>query len=244
MKKVYYPIILIIVIIVALVVLLVKNDIIIFKKGKIDNLKYTVIDKEFKVNSKIVDHYSGHDTLTLTKVSTNASIYKIKNISEDVAIAIKFENTNRYYTYLKSYCKPKNLEELINMFNLNEYLSLDSISYTKNVYIKDFFEQNINLNFFNVSDFEFKNIIFNDTEILLDYNTLTNLNQYFRLNTISPIYGSDFSIILTRESDMIISVPAIGNTFICNIGSDNYNSFLKFIEREEAKAKIIRTIYI
>ncbi len=288
MKKLYYPIILIIIILIVLVVILIEKDIIIFKNGKIDNLKYTVIDEEFKVSSKIVDHYSEHDTseLTyqypeitfhnfiydaiftskinesyienfldtihvtgleepyLTKVSTNASIYKIKNISEDVAIAIKFENTNRYYTYLKAYCKPSNLGELINMFNFDEYLCLDSISYTKNVYIKDFFEQNNNLKFSNLSEFEFKNIIFKSREVMLDYNTLTNLNQYFRFNTTSPIYGSFFSIVLTRDANMIISIPAIGNTFICNIGSDNYNSFLKFIEGEKAQAKIIRTIYM
>ena len=288
MKKLYYLIILIILIVIVLVIILIKNDIIIFKNGKIDNLKYTVIDKEFKVSSKIVDHYSDYDTSdityqypeitfknsiydaiftneinenyidnfidnihitgmkepSLTKVSTNASIYKIKNISEDAAISIKFENTNRYYTYLKAYCKLSNLGELINMFNLDEYLCIDSISYTKNVYIKNFFEQNNNLNFSNVSDFEFKNIIFNDREILIDYNTLTNLNHYFRINTNSPIYGSFFSIVLTRDANMIISVPAIGNTFICNIGSDNYNSFLKFVEGKEAKTKIFRTIYM
>lgn len=100
MKKLYYPIILIIVIIVTLIALLIKNDIIILKKGKIDNLRYTITDKEFKVSSKIVDHNADHNTLdityqypetglkesSLTKINTNASIYKIKNISEDVAI--------------------------------------------------------------------------------------------------------------------------------------------------------------
>ncbi len=98
MKKLYYPIILIIVIIVTLIALLIKNDIIIL--GKIDNLRYTITDKEFKVSSKIVDHNADHNTLdityqypetglkesSLTKINTNASIYKIKNISEDVAI--------------------------------------------------------------------------------------------------------------------------------------------------------------
>ncbi len=43
---------------------------------------------------------------------------------------------------------------------------------------------------------------------------------------------------------MIISVPAIGNTFMCNMETENYNSFLKFIEREEVNAKVIRTIYM
>lgn len=281
MRKLYYSIILIIII---LIVLLVKNNIIIFKKGKIDNLKYTVIDKEIKLNSKIVnndnlnlsnqyleitfnnniykaisssqinesliDNYIEGvsltllDEYTLTKVDTIASIYKIKDISENVAIAIKFEKNNNYYTYLNSYCKPATLNDLINMYNLDEYLSLNSISYQKNIYIQDFFEQNINLNFSNISDFQFKNVIFNNRDIPLNHNISTNLNQYFNFNTKSSIYDSTFSILLTRESNLIITVPAIGNSFICNIGIDNYDSFFRLIRNQNSKAKIIRTIYM
>ena len=43
---------------------------------------------------------------------------------------------------------------------------------------------------------------------------------------------------------MIITVPAIGNSFICNIGSENYNSFYKLIKNQESKATIARIIYI
>ena len=283
MKKFYYLIILVIVII---IVILVKNNIIILKKGKIDNLKYTVIDKEIKISSKIndytecnnsnlsnqyseinfnnniykaisssqvnenlIDNYINKVSLTEfnefihAEIYTTAYIHKIKNISENVAIALKFENTNNYYTYLNSYCKPDTLKELIDMYNLDEYLSLNSITYTKNIYIHNFFEQNINLNFFNIHDTEFKNIIFSNTDISLNYNTSINLNQHFKINTISPIYGS-FHIVLTRENNMIITVPAIGNSFICNIGSENYNSFYKLIKNQESKATIARIIYI
>lgn len=283
MRKFYYPIILIIIII---VVLLVKNNIIIFKKGKIDNLKYTVIDKEMRISSKIndytdynnsnlsnqyleinfnnniykaisssqinedlIDNYINKVSLTAfnefahTEIDTTAYIYKIKNVSENVAIALKFENTNNYCTYLNSYCKPETLNDLINMYNLDEYLSLNSITYTKNIYIHNFFEQNINLDFSNLSDIELKNIIFSNSDIPLNYNTNINLNQYFKFNTISSIYGA-FYIALTKESNMIITVPSIGNSFICNIGSDNYNSFYEFIKNQESKAKITRILYI
>ena len=47
----------------------------------------------------------------------------IKNISEECAISVQFEEDNKYYVYVNSYYKSNTLKEFIEDLNIKENIS-------------------------------------------------------------------------------------------------------------------------
>ena len=72
---------------------------------------------------------SGYDEYSKNTYTKNGTIYTIKNISKECAIAIQLDGTNEYYSYVNSYYRPETLGEFIEDLNLKEIISFGSIWY-------------------------------------------------------------------------------------------------------------------
>ena len=66
---------------------------------------------------------SGYDVYTDKTYTINAEVYKISNVSEGFAVAVKFAESEKYYVYGKGFYTPDTLEGFINDLNLKDNLS-------------------------------------------------------------------------------------------------------------------------
>ncbi len=213
-----------------------------------NNAIYKLINSDF-INSDLIENYideitiNTFDEIVNKNITVIGQVYKIKNLSQDTVIAIKFQDKTNYSIYLNSYCKPNTLNDLLEMYNFSEYIQFSDINYIKNIYMKNLGKQEIKLEFSNINLKELNNLLNENSNQKLESYDKNELNQYFIFNTISPLYNSSFHIYLTREMKLIIPIPGIGNYFICNIENVNYNNFIEFIKNEYSKAIVKRILY-
>ena len=73
------------------------------------------------------EHLNSGERIEHTKP---ASIYEIKGISPDCSVAVQFEDTEEYYTYVHQMYRPETLGQFIADLNLTENLTFGSISYS------------------------------------------------------------------------------------------------------------------
>lgn len=159
------------------------------------------------------------------ELSKNGFAYSIKNVPIDSAIAIRFENTDEYYTYINTYCMPTTLKDIIEQYNLEEYLKFNSITYTKEVINK-----NIELNTSEISNDDIKSIIYSNTDIDVKDSDIALKNQYFTITSDSIIYGSTFIFYMMNDEYYIVNIPVINKKLICYIGTNKANEFSNYIK--------------
>lgn len=101
--------------------------------------KFTIVnikDKEYIVNGNTVNYDDLERVIAQTTLKTNspengkefstsAICYKIKGISENTFVALKFEQEDSFYIYERSGYMPKTVEELISDLSLEENLTLN-----------------------------------------------------------------------------------------------------------------------
>lgn len=181
------------------------------------------------------EYPNGHSINSEKKVS----IYSIKNISSETTIALKFENTDEYYTYINSVCTPTTLRDLMEKYDFDNYISCNSVNYKKEMFDKTIFEKTVDMEISGVSNNYIESTLFNNKNIdTIDFdNTLQS--PYFTITSNSEVYGSTFHFYLFKNGDLIISIPPIRKSLSCNIGTDSTNQFLNHIfENGNAHAKI------
>lgn len=72
---------------------------------------------------------SGYDIYEDASYTANASLYTIKTISEECAIALQFDGHEEYYVYANMFYRPDTLGEFIDALSLRDHLSTGSVSY-------------------------------------------------------------------------------------------------------------------
>ena len=60
---------------------------------------------------------TGYDIYSKKTYTKNATIYYINNISQKCAIALKFPEADKYYSYINAYYVPETLQDFINDLN-------------------------------------------------------------------------------------------------------------------------------
>lgn len=186
-----------------------------------------LIDK--KIEDVIVE---GYDYGTGMECQKNAIAYSILNISLDYVIAIKFENSNKYYTYISGYCKPTNVKELWKNYNLNNYININDLKYKKTVLNKS-----ISLIYNNININEIQSFFGNYQNNLYDFSESID-SQYIEITTTSPVYGTSFTFYITNDNKLIISIPSIKKKLCCNI--EQKNTLFKYIKENYISEAIIK----
>ena len=117
---------------------------------------------------------SGYDEYSKNTYTKNGTLYTIKNISKECAIAIQLDGTNEYYSYVNSYYRPETLGEFIEDLNLKEIISFGSIWYD-DVYT----DEEGNTHYDNIEFPEHMVLSFNDEETSTIY--FTQFADYSRI---------------------------------------------------------------
>lgn len=166
-----------------------------------------------------------------------ADIYSIKNISKDIAIAIEFNNSIEYYTYINQVCPETNLEEFIKKYNITkDDLNFNSIYYISKKENKKFVLENKNL-----ESSEIQKIICDTLKL-----PLTNFYEEIEfpsisLKTNSNIYGDGIIFYLTKNNKLLIEIPSIKKSLICELNKNYFNEVLDNLQKN---SDAYLTVYI
>lgn len=156
-----------------------------------------------------------------------ADIYSIKDISIDTAVALKFNNSPEYYTYINQVCPEMTLKEFINKYNLiDDNLIFDSIDYTKEKNNKKFV-----LEIKDISNIEIKNLILNNLDINLSNYYEKIENPLITIHTSSNIYGNGIIFYLTENNILIIDIPSIKKSLSCDLDENILKKLLEDIKQ-------------
>ncbi len=156
-----------------------------------------------------------------------ADIYSIKDVSIDVAVALKFNDSIEYYTYINQVCPETTLEEFINKYNLiDDNLILDSIDYTK---VKN--NKKYVLEITNISSTEIKNLILNNLDMNLSNYYEKIENPLITIHTNSNIYGNGITFYLTENNVLIVDIPSIKKSLSCNLTENILEELLENIKQ-------------
>ncbi|MCI8309012.1 MAG: hypothetical protein HFJ45_02115 [Clostridia bacterium] len=174
---------------------------------------------------------NGYDD-TNTENKINANIYKIKGVSYNCAIAIKFENDMQYYVYINFKYKPNTLSDLVEDLNLKNTIYFDTIIYN---------------NIDGQENIEFENINDNDVWNLLFYNLSLN-NEYSNINNDSkcimtiiariPLLGYK-KVNINIMSDGYIHTNILNTEEAFFIGEEKMQEFIEYISKNYEGFKVI-----
>ena len=80
------------------------------------------ISPEYVARQLLEMSISGTNDLTNENYESNCTVFAIKGISEDYAVAVRLENSDRYMLYRNSFAKPETLGDMAEALNLSENL--------------------------------------------------------------------------------------------------------------------------
>ncbi len=188
---------------------------------------------------------TGYDTYTDTYHRKKGELYTIKNIAEECAIAVKFEENSDYYVYVNSYYKPTTLGEFIENLNLKEITSFGTIYY--NYWDKNSngdMEYN-NIEFYNVDNKIIWQKLFDNLNLENIYSdndtakyTSERFSQSISISVDIPLLGyKNISISLTDKGYLLTNILDTGKGFY--IGEDKVQEFLNYIKENYDGYKIV-----
>ena len=188
---------------------------------------------------------TGHDTYTKTDYIKNGNVYSIKDLSEECAIAVKFEDDINYYVYVNSNYRPATLGEFMEKLNLKEITSFGTIYY--NYWDKDS-QGNMEykrIEFYDVDNKKIWDMLFNNLDLENIYSD-TNAGSYmsekytteFSISVNIQLLGyKNISVSLTDKGYLITNILDTGKGFY--IGEDKVQDFLNYIKENYDGYQII-----
>ncbi len=188
---------------------------------------------------------TGRDTYNETVYSKNANLYSIKNISEECAIALQFEDDNDYYVYVNDFYKPETLGQFMNDLNLKNITSFGTISYKYLDELQDGSSEIVNVEFYDVNDDEIWQMLFNDENlenVYSDVDSWKYRSERFAfeigISVDIPLLGyENISVSLTDKGYLITNILSTGKGFY--IGEDKVKEFLEYISDNYDGYKIV-----
>lgn len=152
-----------------------------------------------------------------------ADIYSIKEISKDVAIALKFNNSIEFYTYINQVCPETTLEEFVTKYNIIE----DDFNFTSIDYINKKNNKKLVLENKNFETSEIQKIIFDSLKL-----PLTNFYEeidfpYISVETNSNIYGNGIIFYLTKDNKLIIEIQSIQKSLQCELDKNYFDKIFR-----------------
>lgn len=171
---------------------------------------------------------TGQDTYTDAVYSKNANLYAINTISKECAIAVQFENTSEYYSYVNYFYKPDTLEQFIEDLNLKENVSFGTIYYNYFETDKDGKKQYVQVEFPNASDEIIWQMLFSDTSLKNEHSDSESHNEIMSISVDIPLLGiENISISVNEEGYLETNILATGKCFY--IGEDRVQEFVSYI---------------
>ena len=184
----------------------------------------------------------GYDTYNKETHTHNATLYTIKTISNECAIAVQFEGTSEYYAYTNAYYRPETLGDFINDLNLKETISFGSVWYDDK-----YTDENGN---FHIDDIEFPNVsknaiwsmLFSDTSLenVFTDNTTGLYPAIISVSVDIPILGyKNISCWLTENGYLCTNILDTGKGFY--IGEEKVKEFVDYVINNYEG---IKTVYV
>lgn len=167
-----------------------------------------------------------------------SDIYELNGISSQCAIAVNFENDMNYYLYINLNYTPNILKELVEDLNLNEVISISSISYNYSYFDEGGKEQYENIKFENINKSDIFNILFYDLD-LENLNEESNLHQDYimTINCKILLLNSDININITNDGYLLTNI--LGTEKIFYLGKEKIEEFVNYIVKNYTGYKIV-----
>ena len=171
---------------------------------------------------------TGYDTYTENKYTKNASLYSISTISSECAIALQFEGTSEFYSYINAYYKPSTLEDFIKDLNLKEIVSFGTIYYKDNYTDSEGNLHFDTIEFSDVGDEIIWSMLFSDTSLKNIHTDSLVYNTVMEISVDIPILGyKNISCSLTKEGYLVTNILDTGKAFY--IGKEKVQEFVNYI---------------
>ncbi len=152
----------------------------------------------------------------------DAKVYSVKKINPDCAVAVFFEEENKYYVYINSEYTPDTLEDFINDLNLRENL----------IFTEGYYYENTEKQFLSRTYKDFDDAVI--WEKLLDNTDIRNISdntyheQLVSLSVDIPILGYR-NIYLAATKDGYITTNILGSRKCFFIGTDKAESIAEYL---------------
>lgn len=181
---------------------------------------------------------SGYDVYSENTYTKNASLYSIKTISQECAIALQFEGTTEYYAYINAYYRPETLGDFIDDLNLKETVSFGSIWYDDTYTDEEGKYHFDNIEFPDVDDEAIWTMLFSNTSVENIHTDNLNYTTIMSISVDIPILGyKNISCSVTEEGYLVTNILDTGKTF--NIGKEKVQEFVDYILNNYEGYKIV-----
>ena len=170
----------------------------------------------------------GYDIYAEKTYTKNASLYSINSISSKCAIALQFECTSEFYSYINAYYKPSTLKDFIKDLNLREIVSFGTIDYKYNYTDSEGNHHFDTIEFSDVDDEIIWSMLFSDTSLKNIHTDSLVYNTVIEIGVDIPILGyKNISCSLTEEGYLVTNILDTGKAFY--IGKEKVEEFVNYI---------------
>ena len=167
----------------------------------------------------------GHDVYTSADYQITVSLYRIKGIAEQCAVAVVYDRFEGYYPAYNVWYQPKTLGQFLTDLNLKENIEFGKA-------YMDYFDKDMNYHSLETKTAIAKEDVFN---LLLSDTTLENVydqqNMYLNKMGISvnvPLLGfKNISLGVTEEGYLFTNILGSGKAFF--IGKDKAQAFIDHV---------------
>lgn len=183
------------------------------------------IDKDKLGGSVGTETLSGQDNYTEEIKHEDGTIYSIKDIATECAVAIKFNGDNDYYVYRNSDYKLNTLGQLIDDLDLHNNMSFGSVWYD---YQKDNGEY-ATIEFVNLQNPIVWDMLLSDksTTNVKDFDSM-QFNSIMSVSVNIPVLGyENISLSVTDNGYLTTNILDTGKAFY--IGEDKVNAFVDYV---------------
>lgn len=202
-----------------------------------NNSNYFVVKKISKsvVGKKIRDTVAtGYDPFSNEKHTIDATLYEIKNTSSYCAIAVKFDGDENYFSYTNRDCKFETLGKLMEEFNFDENISINSGHYKeKDIAVIEYNKVNKS----DITDLLYKHKSLKPVEEPKDRVLLDDLSFNIEIKSITNELG--YYIGISRSGYLCINVFHTQHLYY--IGKENAENFINSFTENNKGRKLVTT---
>lgn len=214
--------------------------------------KFTIVnikDKEYIVNGNTVNYDDLESVIAQTtlkaknqedgkELSTSAICYKIKGISENAFVALKFEQEDSFYIYERSGYMPKTVEELISDLSLEENLTLNE----GQIYHEKSDEETSSVEISKATE-EFKAEFLNILK--RNKNAQSKDSSYDRGSRRITFYfylkGKEIGTHVFFNSNGLLTLSVANSSFSFELPKDEFSNLSKKLQNYESDKKDVKT---
>lgn len=168
---------------------------------------------------------TGRDQITNEMHTINATLYTVKDFSQECVIAVQFEGREDYYVYVNSYYRPETLGDFIEDLNLRDTVSFGSVWYS-------FWDagEYTTVEFVDLADSVVWEMLLSETDVKNVYQDGWS-GEHSVAMSISvdiPLLGyQNISLAVTEDGYLTTNILDTGKAFF--IGEDKVQAFMDYV---------------